>query len=621
MENKFSSFPAIDASDDTPNAINVDGVTYGYTDSSSVLTNFTLRIVQGKIFALLGANGCGKTTVIKLILGRIKPRNGLIQVFGLPPAHRDLGIPGPGVGYMPQEIALFNEFTIEQCLTYFGKIYKMDSHCINNRLELSIEMLDLPNRKHKISELSGGQQRLVSLAITMIHSPPLLILDEPTVGVDSILRYRIWSYLEKICTNYGITVLITTHYIDEAKGAANVGFMSNGSMIRQSSPYQLIVELNCHSLEDVYLKLCQKHNKRLRDQRHDRQGVNQIMTTDTMPTESTNSKPMLINTTGTYNQHMIDIRRVGALIDKNYIQFKQLTFGMVLFFIIPLVSIYATSITVGSVPQHIPIAIYTGANLQTRQMSKKFLASIDAKLIKPKYYDNESEAIESIITGQNMFALIYPVNYSANFIARLPSPFEVSDETLKNSTIREYADHSNQIVATYVRYLYLLDGLFEFMTKIGKQLNLNPTAFQRPIDTSRPIFNGTFYDSHTYPSTGILFMAVYAFPLCLSAFFIVNDLRNKSLERSYVAGVKPVEVFVVHILEMLVLNTALVSELMIILVALVLPMFICSGVVWPSEAIPPMFRYITDWTPVTWPLEALRSLLFRHVSPHNRRLD
>lgn len=157
----------------------------------------------GKIFALLGSNGCGKTTMLRMVLGRLKPEHGYIKVFGVKPGTRNSQIPGAGVGYMPQNISLIPEFTIEETLGYFGQIYHMNSKEVRDRVDKLIELLNLPDRKQLVRKLSGGQKRLVSLAVTLVHKPPLVILDEPTVGVDSMLRYRIWNHLEYLCANEG----------------------------------------------------------------------------------------------------------------------------------------------------------------------------------------------------------------------------------------------------------------------------------------------------------------------------------------------------------------------------------------------------------------------------------
>ena len=140
-----------------------------------------LLIISGKIYALLGSSGCGKTTLLRILLGRIKPKKGSIRVFGEEPGSKYSQIPGPGVGYMPQELALFTEFTIEETLQYFGTLYHMEYEIIQQRIKFLIELLNLPSKTKKISQLSGGQKRRTSIAATLFHSPSLLILDEPTV--------------------------------------------------------------------------------------------------------------------------------------------------------------------------------------------------------------------------------------------------------------------------------------------------------------------------------------------------------------------------------------------------------------------------------------------------------
>ncbi|CAG2116524.1 unnamed protein product, partial [Medioppia subpectinata] len=454
-----------------------------------VLKDFNLHVIQGKIFALLGPNGCGKTSLLKIILGRVKPNDGCIRVFGLEPGHKDLDIPGPGVGYMPQEIALFDAFTIDECLHYFGTIYKMKKEIIDHRIEQLIELLDLPQKSRKINELSGGQQRLVSMASTIVHRPRLLILDEPTVGVDSILRHRIWTYLENICKNYGITVLITTHYIEEAKNASNVGFVSNGSLLRQSNPHKLIDEYNCQTLEEVFLKLTQQHYKQLKGgDKQVNQGSARVVDTTMKP-----RRHLLLNTRGAHRHRYVDISHMRALFYKSYIQLKGVYISLILFFILPVITIYGFSMSVGGVPLRVRVGLYTGADRDTYNMSQQFIHSINESLLSPTYYEAKQAAIDSVVAGKNMFALIYPVNYSENMRARLPDPFNADIEVLNNSVIREYVDHSNTITSVYVRYLYFIDGLLKFMRKIGAEDGLNPVSFSLPIDWTKPIFSGSFF--------------------------------------------------------------------------------------------------------------------------------
>lgn len=142
-----------------------------------------------------------------------------MSVLGGKPGTVGSGIPGPKVGYMPQEIALVGEFTVKDAIFYFGRIFHMAEKNIEERFYELSNLLNLPDENQFIKNCSGGQQRRVSFAAAMVHLPELLILDEPTVGVDPVLREKIWDYLVTITSERGISVIITTHYIEETKQA------------------------------------------------------------------------------------------------------------------------------------------------------------------------------------------------------------------------------------------------------------------------------------------------------------------------------------------------------------------------------------------------------------------
>ena len=182
---------------------------------------YRIFLIQYSIYryGLLGASGCGKTTLLSCIVGVKFLNDGKINVLGATPGIKGSGVPGPRIGYMPQEIALVEEFSIKEVIYYFGRIYGMTAERIRERYKLLKELLDLPPGSRQVGKCSGGQRRRVSFAAAMVHEPELLILDEPTVGLDPILREKIWEFLVETTRTSKLAVIITTHYIEEAKQA------------------------------------------------------------------------------------------------------------------------------------------------------------------------------------------------------------------------------------------------------------------------------------------------------------------------------------------------------------------------------------------------------------------
>lgn len=201
----------------------------------------------------MGASGCGKTTLMSCLMGMCSLDKGEVEVFD----HHRGAFNNFRIGFMPQEIALIKEFTIREIVYFFGTIWGMTSDKIGERLQVISQLLDLPNADKLIRDCSGGQQRRVSFALTLVHEPELLILDEPTVGLDPVLRVKIWDYLVDITRRKNVTVLLSTHYIEEARQSTHVGFMRNGSLLTEDTPQNLLEQFEVATLQEVFLKLSQ----------------------------------------------------------------------------------------------------------------------------------------------------------------------------------------------------------------------------------------------------------------------------------------------------------------------------------------------------------------------------
>lgn len=217
-----------------------------------VLDKIDFNLESGEIVGLIGPSGSGKSTLIKTMLGMEKADEGEALVLDYKMPKREIL---SNIGYMAQSDALYEMLTGYENLEFFGKMKGVLSDKLKKEIEYIAEVVDLTvDLKKLVSKYSGGMKRRLSLAIALIGSPELLILDEPTVGIDPSLRKNIWKELFKQRDN-GVGILVTTHVMDEAELTDKVGLLLNGDIIDFDTPQQLKVKNNVKTIEEVFLKV------------------------------------------------------------------------------------------------------------------------------------------------------------------------------------------------------------------------------------------------------------------------------------------------------------------------------------------------------------------------------
>lgn len=217
-----------------------------------VLDKIDFKLESGEIVGLIGPSGSGKSTLIKTMLGMEKADEGEALVLDYKLPKREIL---SNIGYMAQSDALYEMLTGYENLEFFGKMKGVLSDKLKKEIEYIAEVVDLTDDLKKlVSKYSGGMKRRLSLAIALIGSPELLILDEPTVGIDPSLRKNIWKELFKQRDN-GVGILVTTHVMDEAELTDKVGLLLNGDIIDFDTPQQLKVKNNVKTIEEVFLKV------------------------------------------------------------------------------------------------------------------------------------------------------------------------------------------------------------------------------------------------------------------------------------------------------------------------------------------------------------------------------
>lgn len=231
--------------------IDIENLIFNY-GKLRVIDNLSLDIPAGMSFGLLGPNGSGKTTLIKLLVGLLKPTAGRLLCLGKAPSLSNAG----QKGYMPQTPALYQELSVRQNIDFFARIYGMkDKKERENRVDDVIELVDLQDKRgEQILHLSGGMKQRVSLGCAIVHNPPLIFLDEPTVGLDPDLRASFWEYFNNL-TETGSTIIISSHTMDDAAHCDKLVFLRQGRILALGTPAELRAAPGTAdaSLEDAFL--------------------------------------------------------------------------------------------------------------------------------------------------------------------------------------------------------------------------------------------------------------------------------------------------------------------------------------------------------------------------------
>ena len=214
--------------------------------------SFTVK--KGEVFGFLGANGAGKTTAIRILCGLLLPTSGKIEVAGYD-VYRQSNKVKKNIGYMSQKFSLYEDMTVRENFCFYGGIYGMRSAAIRDKTEHYLRKLALENEKNTvISSLPLGWKQKLAFSVALMHDPKIIFLDEPTGGVDPVTRRQFWEMIYEAAAS-GITVFVTTHYMDEAEYCQRVSIMVDGRIAALDTPEQLKKEYKAGTMEEVFIKL------------------------------------------------------------------------------------------------------------------------------------------------------------------------------------------------------------------------------------------------------------------------------------------------------------------------------------------------------------------------------
>jgi ABC-2 type transport system ATP-binding protein len=228
-------------------AILLDRLSKSYGDTDAVC-DLSLTIAPGTIFGFLGANGAGKTTTIRMLCGLVHPSSGRAEIAGMD-VWRERHQARRQFGYVAQRFSLYRDLTVEENIRFFAGASRVPREQLNERLQRLLKLTDLEKKRRAMAgALSGGMRQMLAMACALVHDPPLLFLDEPTSGLDPVHRQQIWDLLYDL-SHRGITIFVTTHYMDEAERCTEVGFIEEGRLLAKAPPRELKESFHTKLLE------------------------------------------------------------------------------------------------------------------------------------------------------------------------------------------------------------------------------------------------------------------------------------------------------------------------------------------------------------------------------------
>ena len=233
--------------------IKTDKLTKRFGDFTAV-NEITFQVNKGEIFGFLGANGAGKTTAMRMLIGLSKPTSGSAAVAGFDVYKQTENIK-KSIGYMSQKFSLYEDLTVLENISFYGGIYGLSDQQIKTKSDELINQLGLQNEAKKlVGSLPLGWKQKLSFSVALLHEPKIVFLDEPTGGVDPVTRRQFWDLIYAASDN-GITIFVTTHYMDEAEYCNRISIMVDGKIKALDSPQNLQKQFKANSMDEVFYEL------------------------------------------------------------------------------------------------------------------------------------------------------------------------------------------------------------------------------------------------------------------------------------------------------------------------------------------------------------------------------
>ncbi|KAL1456862.1 hypothetical protein WDU94_001552 [Cyamophila willieti] len=529
--------------------------------SHAVLKGLNLTVQKSTIYGLLGPSGCGKTTLLSCIVKRLSLDHGSISLTAKSVSD---------IGYMPQDVCLHTELSIKEIFYYYGYIYGLTDKQIKFKMAELLSFLELPNQNRICTELSGGQQRRVSFAVSLLHDPKILILDEPTVGLDPVLSYTIWQRLLEM-SRMGKTIVITTHYIEEAKQADAVGLMRNGALLAEDSPSYLLQYYNSSSLEDVFLYLCEQD-----------QNNNAGNKTAELPSscDKLRSLPNIEQTTS-FTTSRFSSHRFKAQVIKNLYQIRRNVEITLFMLFLPIVICVFFNLAIGHDPTNLTVAYvneesyscynvtYKGCALTERiYASCQVLDEMREKTFNLVQFNSTEDAQLAMFHNHVWGVIYFAPNYTQSVVNRINMGQHTKAGTLDSGAISFWIDKSDKYISSIVSrdvVTSLLDTISKILAPCSSKIKVSSKIMDNPIKFNQAIYGNNEPTFQHFATPAAIIICIFYLPVIFTGAIINSEKEGGVIERVMAAGMSFFEVAIAHSAVQSVLMIFQAIEMMILM--------------------------------------------------------
>jgi len=495
-------------------AIEADGLTKRFGDFTAV-DRVTVKIERGEIFGFLGSNGCGKTTTMKMLTGLLPPSEGTAKLFGKIVDANDMET-RRRVGYMSQSFSLYGELSVRQNLDLHANLFDIPRAEVPSRVREMIERFDLGDVADELPEkLPLGVRQRLQLAVAVIHEPEMLILDEPTSGVDPIARDKFWRLLIELSRNDGVTIFISTHFVNEAERCDRISLMHAGKILAMDVPDALRQARGADTLEDAFIGYLE-----------DAANADASITPDTTPqARDSRSGIEAVTSSGRF----FDPRRMWAFTRREAMELMRDPIRIMFAFLGPIILAIAMANGISFDVEKLDYAVL---DQDQSQESQGFLENFSGS----RYFDlklpitTPAELNQRLQNGELRFALIVPPNFGRDLLAGRTTDVGVWLDgaiTFQAETSRGYVQG---VIANY---------LAEFSRR---ETGREPVAQLAEIET-RFRYNQAFLSVYAI-SPGVLMLLIYMFSAMLTALGVVREKELGSIINLYAAPASKLEFLV-----------------------------------------------------------------------------